>query len=139
MHKRTVEDRRVCGPIRPVFVALARDRERVAENGLGDQSVGALRQPVAEPKLDIHDADLEIGDREDCVLLLLQRQEIADLTEVIIILGPIKKSSPSLRASRSSGRKSVSPPAPKLTSTIGLAMNSQSVLRHPMIGRISSA
>jgi hypothetical protein len=39
------------------FVALPRGRERVAENGVGDQPVGARCESVAEPELDIDDAD----------------------------------------------------------------------------------
>src|SRR5216683_468805 len=72
---------------RVIILACARHRERVANDGLGNEAIRTGREAIAEPKFDIDHADFEIGHGKERMLLLLQRKEIPDLPKVGIVLG----------------------------------------------------
>jgi hypothetical protein len=91
---------------------LAGNWEGVAEDGFEDQAVRSGGEAIADAELDIELLHLKIGNSEQLLALLRQRQEIADFAEVGIVF---------------EADKSI------------LTMNSHSLLRVPIIGRISSA
>ncbi len=68
------------------FVLLARHRESIANDGLGDQSVRSGRKAVANAELDVELCDFKVGDREDLLRLFGQRQEIPDRSEAGVVL-----------------------------------------------------
>src|SRR6266566_4590313 len=66
-------------------VIFARNREGVADDGLGDEPVRSRRETAADAEIDIELAELEVRDREQRVLLLPQRQEMPDLSELAVV------------------------------------------------------
>ena len=67
------------------IVALAGDRERVADNGLEHQAVRSRREAVTDANLNVDRLHLEIGDGVQFLVLLSQRQKIADPAEVGVV------------------------------------------------------
>src|SRR5260370_28073475 len=63
-------------------VVFARNREGVADDGLGDEPVRSRRETAADAEIDVELAELEVRDREQRVLLLPQRQEMPDLSNL---------------------------------------------------------
>src|ERR1700756_5351359 len=63
----------------------SRYRERISNDGLDDQAIGPRRQSVSDAKVHVKDADLEIGHREQCVLLVGEPGKTSDRTEVGVI------------------------------------------------------
>src|ERR1700694_2128647 len=66
-------------------VIFARNGEGVANDGLGDEPVRSRRETAADAEIDVEPADLEIGDGKQRVLLLPQRQEMSDLSELAVV------------------------------------------------------
>src|ERR1700738_3705599 len=80
---------RIDGPGRAGAVARAgiasRDRKRVSQNRLDDEAIGRRRQSVAERESDVKDAELEIRNGDQGVLLVGKLCEVADPAKVRII------------------------------------------------------
>jgi hypothetical protein len=64
---------------------LAGNWEGVAEDGFEDQAVRSGGEAIADAELDIELLHLKIGNSEQLLALLRQRQEIADFAEVGIV------------------------------------------------------
>ncbi len=56
-----------------------------ADDGLGDEPVRSRRETAADAEIDLELAELEVRDREQRVLLLPQRQEMPDLSELAVV------------------------------------------------------
>jgi hypothetical protein len=91
------------------LAAGAWDRKSVTYDRLADQLIGPGCEPEAEAKIDVKHAELEIRHSEQQLLLLLQRQEIADLAEVAVILRADVKIVPKLAGEPYGRRKICSP------------------------------
>jgi hypothetical protein len=103
------------------------------------RAVRSRREPVSHAEIYIEFAELEIRDGEQRMLLLLQRQETSDLPEVTLIFESEEEILTELARQPGRWREIRLPVLPKVRSTIGLTMNSQSALRTPRIGRTSTA
>src|SRR6202165_1759129 len=66
-------------------VIFARNREGVTNDGLGDEPIRSRRETATDAEIDVELADLEIGDGKQRVLLLPQRQEMSDLSELAVV------------------------------------------------------
>ena len=55
--------------------------ERVSDDGLDHPAIGGWSQSIANAEVHIEKGDLEVGHGEQCVPLLIQRFEVADLAK----------------------------------------------------------
>src|SRR5260370_30296724 len=69
----------------------SRDRKRVPPDGLDDESVGRRRHSVANAEVHVKDAELEIGNGEQGVLLIRKLWEGPDLAKVGVIFEPYEQ------------------------------------------------
>src|SRR5437660_12351927 len=72
-------------------VIFARNREGVADDGLGDEPVRSRRETAADAEIDVELAELEVRDRKQRVLLLPPRQEMPDLSEPAAVVAADEK------------------------------------------------
>src|ERR1700690_4046076 len=60
----------------------SRDRKRVADDRLDNPAIGRLRQAVTHAEVHVEDAELEIRNQEQRVLLMGELGEVPDLAEI---------------------------------------------------------
>jgi hypothetical protein len=61
------------------------DRKRISQDRLDDSAIGPGRQSVTDAEVHIQDAEFEVGNQEQGVLLIGKLGEVPDLAEVRVI------------------------------------------------------